>query len=377
MKQRILIFILLALLTSLTNCKKNNADIIYDKKYIHEIKEIRKEISFYISRNFIPGGSFSIYKDGKLIYSEAMGYASKDLEVLASRNTKFRIGKVSEVFTSLAYQMMIEDGTLHPDSAVQAYIPDFPQKEYQVVLSDLADHTSGIRPPYNSELNPEALNISLQKGLNQFKDDPLESMPRFFQTQSLYNYNLLGAVMEKATGEYFPELLARYVTDTLNLNNTLVDHPFKTIKGRTNFFDLNLVAQVANATFHDMRFRAPSEGILSTAEDLASFGNAIMNSDRIPDNIKKRLFQPVELIGDIPASMANGWMLLEGNNGDKWYGRTGAVTGGGAAIVILPEKNMVVVGVVNLTSDTDEIPVFQMITPFLKDDNQEENPQGK
>lgn len=377
MKHGILIFTLLALLTGLTRCKKDTADIVYDRKYINQIKEVRKEITFYLSRNFIPGGSFAIYKDGKIIYSEAMGFASKDLEVLATRNTKFRIGKVSEVFTSLVFQMMIEDGTLHPDSAVQAYIPDFPQKEYNLLLTDLSHHTSGIRPPYNSEMEWPAMNVSLQKGLEQFKDDPLESMPRWYQTQSLYNYNLLSAVMEKASGKTFPELLAHYVTDTLQLKNTVIDHPFKTIKGRTNFFDYNLVAQVANATFRDMRFRAPSEGLLSTAEDLAAFGNAIINSDRIPENIKTRLFQPQELQGDIQASMANGWMLLYSNKGDKWYGRTGGVTGGGAAILILPEKNMVIAGVVNLTSNMDDIPVFEMLSPFLKEDKSEENLQEK
>jgi CubicO group peptidase (beta-lactamase class C family) len=126
-----------------------------------------------------------------------------------------------------------------------------------------------------------------------------------------------------------------------------------------------------------MRFRAPSEGLLSTAEDLAGFGNAIMNSDRISENIKNRLFQQQELLGDIPASMANGWMLLQSNKGEKWYGRTGAVTGGGSAIVILPEKNLVIAGMVNLTSNIDEIPVFQMLSPLLKEDKKEENSQKK
>lgn len=381
MKQGIQIVILLVILAGFTHCKKKEVDIVYDKKYIKEIKEIRKELSFYMSRNFIPGGSFAIMKDGKFIYSEAMGYASKDLEVPASRNTKFRIGKVSELFTSLAYQKMVEDGILHPDSSVQAYIPDFPQKEYRLILADLAEHTSGIRPAYNSEINWPGLNVTLQKGLDQFKNDPLESIPRWYQTQSLYNYNLLGAVMEKASGKPFKDILSFYVTDTLHLANTEVDHPFITIKGRTNYFDHNLVAQVTNATFRDMRFRAPAEGLLSTAEDLAKFGDAVMNSDCISDNIKKRLFEPQELEGDIPASMANGWMMLKSENGDNLYGRTGGVTGGGAAIVIYPKQNLVVVGMVNLSSDTDEIPVFQMLSPFFKalkktQDNPVENQQA-
>jgi serine beta-lactamase-like protein LACTB, mitochondrial len=84
-----------------------------------KLLKLEKRRRMYLMINNIPGGSFSIAKEGKIIYAEAMGLASKDLEVPANRKTKFRIGEVSELFTSLIYQMMIEDGTLHPDSSVQ------------------------------------------------------------------------------------------------------------------------------------------------------------------------------------------------------------------------------------------------------------------
>ncbi len=49
--------------------------------------------------------------------------------------------------------------------------------------------------------------------------------------------------MEKASGKSFPVLLKEYLTDTLKLTNTVVDDPFITISGRTDYFDYNIVSQ--------------------------------------------------------------------------------------------------------------------------------------
>jgi serine beta-lactamase-like protein LACTB, mitochondrial len=310
-------------------------------------------------------------KKEKIIYAEAMGLASKDLEVPANRKTKFRIGEVSELFTSLIYQMMIEDGTLHPDSSVQHYLPDYPlsvlkETQQKITISQLVNHSSGIRKSSDEELDWTKLNTTIQTGLDLFKNEPLHSIPGWYENPSVFNYNLLGAIIEKATGKSYPEVLKTYVTDTLKLTSTEVDNPFRTIIGRTDFYDYNMVSQVLNATFRDLRFRAPSEGLLSNAEDLVKFGNAILYSDAISEKIKKRLFEPVELKGDFPPTMANGWLLLKSNRGELSYGRVGGVTGGGAVLLIIPDKKLVIAGTVNLTS-SDEIPVFKLIAPFLNE----------
>jgi serine beta-lactamase-like protein LACTB, mitochondrial len=153
-----------------SNCERKTNDILYDSQYKKEIAEVRKEASMYLMLNNIPGGSFAIAKEGKIIYSEGMGLASKDFEVPVTRKTKFRIGEVSELFTSLIYQMMVENGTLHPDSSVQNYIPDYPLSEYKqtfnkITLSQLVNHSSGIRKPHGEEENWRAINNTLQNSM--------------------------------------------------------------------------------------------------------------------------------------------------------------------------------------------------------------------
>jgi CubicO group peptidase (beta-lactamase class C family) len=373
LKKTLQIIFLLAIFIGLTNCKKSNTDRFYDRKYIKEIKEARKEIYFYMTRNFVPGGSFAIAKDGKLIYSEGLGLASNDLEVPVNRKTKFRIGPVTEVFTSLAYLRMVDEGILHPDSSIQHYLPDFPEKTAKITLSHLANHTSGIRAPGSDEMEWRGLNVPIDKGIEQFKDDELVFQPGMYSSVTMFNYNLLGSIMEKASGDKFPKIIEKWVTDTLHLENTMIDSPFGTVKGRTNFYDHNIIAQVVNATFIDVRYRAPSNGLLSNAEDLVKFGNAVLYSGLFTDSIKKRLFTPVELGIQLPSNFSNGWLIGEDLAGRTYYGRVGGITGGGAALLIYPAEKLVVAGTINLTSKVEDLPLFLMAKPFLPEKKIEEN----
>lgn len=369
-----LLFLLIAL-AILSGCKKNKSDVVYDRSYIDQIKAARQDAVFYLARNMIPGATFAIAIDGNIIYSEAMGLASTDLEVPVTRSSKFRIGEVSELFTSLIYQKMVERNLLHPDSAVQHYLPEFPQKTFRLPLKHLAYHTSGIRIPNSEEADWRAQNVSLQAGLETFLNDSLLYPTGAYQVASIFNYNLLGAVIERVTGNSFHKVLSEYVTDTLNLQNTVVDNPFITIKGRANHFDHNFIAQVVPATFRDLRFKAPSEGILSNAEDLVKFGNALLYSEYFSQEVKDRLFEPYELPNGLSAPMTHGWVLMTDRYGRKMYGKSGTVTGGSAAILIYPEEKLVVACASNLSLINEDFPVFNMANHFI-DDPQGEQPEA-
>ncbi len=367
MKQRKLFCCLfvLAVLTGLSSCRKEKKDVFYNRKYLDEIKAARKNAYFFMASNVVPGASFAVSVDGKLVYSEGLGLASKDLEVPATRATKYRIGQVSELFTSLIYQMMAEEGILHPDSTIQTYLKDFPETNYELKLRHLANHSSGIRTPSLKEKEWRGLHVDLQQGIENINIDSLSVPPGTIQMLSMYNYNLLGAVMEKASGKNFHQLLQEYIIDSLQIENTIEDNPLIPIKNRTNYFDHNLVFQVVNAIFQDTRYKAPSEGLLSTAEDLVKLGNAVLYSDKIPEGVKRRMFEPEMLLDGKNVELENGWMLLESKNGTPIYGRSGSIAGGSAAVLIYPEERIVIAGACNIDDVPDKIPLFGMANHFI------------
>ena len=373
MKQIFFRLFLGALLMASWGCEKKQGNAIYDKSYIDEIKQTRKDIATYITRNYIPGATIAIAKNNKLIYSEGIGLASKELDVPMTRENKLRIGDVSQIFTNIIYLKLVEEGILNPDSTVQHYIPDYPATEFMLAIKHLPYHTSGIRKEEPVENEIPGVNITIQKGLNYFKNEPLSNPPGWFQESSMFNTNLLGAIMEKATNKKFPGLLKEYVTDTLKLTNTVLDDPFVIISDRVDFYDRSRMGQNINAPFRDMRYKAPSKGILSTTEDLVKLGTAILESKYFNEEFKEYLFQPCDLYGGYESEMANGWLLMQDEKGRNYYGSGGGVTGGGAAILIYPEDNLVIAFAVNQTLATDNLPVFEIANYFLNDNEPEDN----
>ena len=365
MKRIAQIGLMLIVLISFSSCKKTDNILFYNDSYIKEIKQVRKDFQFYMVRNNIPGASVSVIKDGKLIYSEGFGYASKDLDVPVNRFTKFRIGALTEVFTSLAYQRLIEDGVFQPDSSIQHYYPDFPNKYYTIKLFNLVNHTSGIRQPYYDEKTERGINKTLTQGLQMFIKEPLESPPDAAENISMFNYNLLGAVMEKTTGKSFNSIIQNLVIDTLHLENTTFDNLYQPIKNRSNFFEYNMVSQVTNGISCDLRFRAPSQGLLSTSEDLVKLGNALLDSEYVTEKMRKRLFTAKMLDSDYPSQISNGWFIAKDTDGLPLYIRIGSVMGGGAGLVIYPEQKLVVAAAINITSKSENIPVFEIAGYFL------------
>jgi len=366
MRNIISVLLLVAILVVVSACEKKQANIVYDKSYIDQIKLARKDFSYHLARNHIPGGNIAIAKEGKIIYSEGMGLASKDLAVPMKRENKLRIGNTSQLFTFIIYLKLVEEGILEPDSTVQHYIKDYPETSSKLVLKHLPYHTSGIRKEEAYESEISGMHPSIQKGLEVFMNDELTSPPGWYEDVSIFNPNLMGAVMESATKKKFPQLLKEYITDTLHLTNTVVENPVITIAGRSDFFDQDMFGNVVNAPFMDIRYTAPSKGILSNAEDLAKFGMAILESDYFSDDFVKNLFEPCELYGNYKSNMANGWVLTTDEKGRDVNGSFGIVTGGGSAIIMYPAEKLVIAIAMNSSPGIDKLPVFEIAKHFLQ-----------
>ncbi|MDX1283576.1 MAG: serine hydrolase domain-containing protein [Draconibacterium sp.] len=347
-------------------CEKQASNAIYDSSYRDEIKFIRNDFGHYLARNNIPGGNIAIALDNKIIYSEGIGLASKDMEVPMTRKNILRIGNVSQLFTSIIYLKLVEEGLLEPDSTVQHYIKEYPATDHRLDIKHLPYHTSGIRQEDPSENEISGENMSIRKGLETFMNDPLSNAPGVFEEPSIFNTNLLGAIMERTTKKRYPVLLREYVTDTLNLTNTVVDNPLTTIKGRTDFYDQNMMGQVVNAPFRDMRYKAPANGILSNAEDLVKLGMAILESDYFSEDFTRKLFESCDLYGGFKSKMANGWLLTSDKEGRDVNLSSGSVTGGGAVILIYPDEKLVMAYTQNLTLGIETLPMFKIANLILE-----------
>jgi serine beta-lactamase-like protein LACTB, mitochondrial len=366
MKRKVLIFCLLILgIIVIPGCSEKKEPVrIIDKKYLEVIKETRNEAIFYMARTFTPGSSIAVSVKGKIVYSEGFGLASSDLDVPATRLTKYRIGNITQVLTALTYHKMVEAGKLDPEGTVQQYYPAFPEKQYPLKLHHLVDQTSGIRTPTDEEMNWRGLNVGIKGAIDNFKNDSLLFNPGDFQYPTIFSFNLLGALMEEVENKPFARIIKEWVTDTLDMENTVSDNPLATVKGRTNFYDRDMVAQITNATFRDLRYRMPSDGYLSTTEDLLKLGNALLYGTNLPETVKEKMLTPPKIQNQIELRTGNGILFLDTRDNQKFYASRGNVTGGGSMLIIYPEDEIVVVWLANIDDSMDEMPGLMVANNF-------------
>jgi CubicO group peptidase (beta-lactamase class C family) len=121
--------------------------IIYDlavsQDSIHRIKAKKIEDLFNrLHKNKQFNGAVLVAEDGKIIYSDAKGYANFSTKKELTVHSSFHLASVSKQFTAMAIMMLQEEGKLNYDDDVQKYLPDLP---YQgITIRHLLNHTSGV-----------------------------------------------------------------------------------------------------------------------------------------------------------------------------------------------------------------------------------------
>src|SRR5712691_3853581 len=119
----------------------------------------------------IPGLAVAVAVDGRIVWSEAFGYADLDAKTPATPATQFRIGSVSKPLTAAAVAQLYEQGKLDLDAPVQRYVPSFPDKGYPITTRQLAGHLAGIRNYRGDEPLLNRHFDSVRDGLAIFEHD--------------------------------------------------------------------------------------------------------------------------------------------------------------------------------------------------------------
>ena len=205
----------------------------------------------YIDDNRVAGVVALVLQDGKPAYERAFGWADKEAGRKMTSDTIFRIASQTKAFTSTAVLALVEEGKIGITEPVSDFIPTFakttvavktangvdivPAKR-RITIADLLTHTAGIS--YGTDAQVAALYQA--KGLGPAagngwytadKDEPIcETMERLgtlpFVAQPgeayVYGYNIdiLGCVVEKASGMPLDEFIRTRITEPLGLKDT-------------------------------------------------------------------------------------------------------------------------------------------------------------
>jgi CubicO group peptidase (beta-lactamase class C family) len=314
------------------------------------------------------GLSVAIAIDGQIVWSEGFGLADLEQQVPVTPATKFRIGSVSKVLAIAAVAQLYEQGRLDIDAPIQKYVPSFPDKGYVITTRQLAGHLGGIRHYRDDEPTNQKRFNSLVEGFSLFENDPLVAPPgtKFFY--SSYGYNLIGAVVEGASGEDYRTYLRTHVFVPLGMDNTEADDYEKIILHRARFYDPTPDGNFKNSEYEDVSYKWPSGGMLSTPEDLVRFGLAHLHPGFLKSSTLQLLFTPTRTTSGENTGHGMGWRIRTDH---RWgpeldYEHGGEATGGTCSLILYPETGVVIAAAINAGNmDFAGIPAI-IAVPFLR-----------
>jgi uncharacterized protein YbbC (DUF1343 family)/CubicO group peptidase (beta-lactamase class C family) len=287
-----------------------------------------------IAQGQIPGAVLIVVHDGQVVYRKAYGSrAMEPRRETMTLDTIFDCASLTKVLaTTPAIMQLWEQGKFRMNDPVVKYLPEFGQNgKQEITIRQLLVHYSGL---------PEDLELGKKwEGKDTAYRMAFEVMPeRAAGSTFVYsdiNFEVLGALVERLSGESLDEYAAKHVFGPLGMKETRFLPPYSW-KPRVAPTEEDENHHLLRGVVHDPTARrmggvAGHAGVFSTADDLAIFAQALLDGGRgvlTPATIAKMTSpqQPVNGTAvrgfgwdiDSPFSTNRGELLPVGG-----YGHTG------------------------------------------------------
>lgn len=222
----------------------------------------------------IPGLSIGYAQDG-ITWAKGYGFADLENNVRAHADSSYRLASVTKPMTAVGILRLVEQGKVDLDAEVQTYVPYFPRKPYPVTVRQLLGHLGGINAYINPRLEQHFKeHKDTRQSLAVFQDFDLVAEPGTRYRYTSYGYNLLGAVIEGASGQTYSEYMQGAIWGPLGMSATRLDDPLALIPRRVRGYQLE-GRQLAHSEFVDISSRFSAGGTRSSVNDMLRFGQGI------------------------------------------------------------------------------------------------------
>ena len=282
------------------------------------LARLTEALEGYVEQGLLPGGVALVARRGSLAYLEAFGERDRETDDAMATDDLFRIASQTKAIVSVAIMMLQEEGRLLISHPVSRYLPEFREtmvaergeggglevvpREGGITLRHLLTHTSGIG--YGGgpagDLWEEAgitgwyfahRDEPIRETVSRMATLPFEAQPgeRFVYG---YSIDILGAVVEVASGQPLDVFLRERILEPLGMEDTYFYVP-EAERDRVavvySLEDGELVrapapgGMVGQGAYMDGPRKSFSggAGLLSTAQDYARFLQMMLNGGEL------------------------------------------------------------------------------------------------
>ncbi len=152
----------------------------------------------------------------------AGGLADIEAGVPCTSGTRFQLCSVSKQFAAAAVMLLVESGRLDLGEPVGRWLPGGGPQWRQVTLHHLLSHTAGIPHWLEAPGLDPAEPMRISERLKIIQATPLRTEPGVQWHYSSPGFLLAGFIVERASGQPYPEFLAERILSPLKLTETTV-----------------------------------------------------------------------------------------------------------------------------------------------------------
>lgn len=288
-----------------------------------QIEKIETFVRHQMTQGKIPGMSVVIVMGDQTVYKKGFGFADTGKKEPVTPDTLFELGSNSKAFTGLGILKLEKDGLLKLNDPVETVIPwlklEYRGEEVPVTVGQFLYQNCGV--PFESiggipeTESEEALEITVRTLLGR----PLVHAPGTAFKYATINYDVLGLIIKKLSGESFESYMQTKVLQPLQLNNTYLFRKDARAKGMAVGYKLCFGEPAAyNAPTY--RGNTPAGYFITNGEDLARWLKIQMGTVEVTGFDKELIDKSHISDPGLPNSnYAAGWMIFK-NSGQVLHG---------------------------------------------------------
>jgi D-alanyl-D-alanine carboxypeptidase len=293
-------------------------------------------------------GQVLVAHNGRILVDKVSGLANRETKAPVTSRTQFRVGSMDKMFTAVAALQLVEQGRLSLDAPVGAYLTDYPNKDIasKVTVRHLLTHTGGVGDMFGPDFMAHRLELKThQDFVALYGARAPQFEPGTKYSYANYGFILLGAIIEKASGQSYYDYVEAHIFRPAGMTETGFLPEDQKVPNRSAGYMTENGKLVSNAATLPYRGTAAGGGY-STAHDFLKFATALQGGKLLkPETLAAATSRQTK--PDLPASYGFGFAPT-GADEFGFYGHNGGAPGMNGDLRIFPRSGYVVVALSNL-----------------------------
>jgi CubicO group peptidase (beta-lactamase class C family) len=258
-------------------------------------------LQHFVDNDVIPGAVTAVVGPDGIIAIEAFGLADIAKKRSMSKNAVFWIASMTKPMTAMGVMMLVEEGKVKLDDPLEKFVPEFKGIQVKtaqglvaskrlVTVKDLLTHTSGVDTGAVTPAGAPVDTLPLAEMAVAFAKKPLTDQPGAKWSYNNNAINLLGRIIEVASGKPYEDFMEERLFEPLGMTNTTFwptpDHLDLAAKPYSKNKETGALVEAKNARFSEplhnpKRTPLPAGGLFSCAKDLGKLYQMLLNDGQL------------------------------------------------------------------------------------------------